>query len=160
MIYALCVVIICFSAYVGNRLSKVYVLRDNFFSELSELLNRLKNNYNYQNLYIEEIIREYASLDIKSKKKIESLLNYFKSGDEKNITRELHFLKSQEKQQLLHFFNNLGSGNTGVEVNNVDNYLAQVSALSAEASAKRKTNEKLIYKVSIAVGVVICILIV
>ena len=159
MVYVACVCVVCLSALAGNFFAKVFVWRDEFYKELSGLLLQIKNNYYYKNLTISNVTNEYINSGVKNKKFFNYLLK-LTSGNLEAGEQKIPYLKKQELNSIVRFFSEVGCGNSEVEINNVENFIEEIKQKSSECQSQRKANEKLIYKISLAVGVAICILII
>lgn len=158
MIYALSILIVSLSALVGRLITKKYVDRDKFYNELVAFVNKLKNNINFRCLPIESIFSDYIKSSSYQKE-----FTILKNISLNHITYDnfqISYLKTEEKKLIYEFFVSLGDGNNIVELNQIESFLQDITKISNESKEIRKKNEGLIYKLSIAIGVVICILIV
>ena len=155
MKYLICVLIVAFSAGVGKMLSKKYVVRDMFFKELLDFLNLLKSNISFKKMKVEEIYNNF----FEGEPKFKNLFEEMKSSGQITNSKQFWFLKNEEKKTLESFLKTLGTGNDVTEMQNIENYISSLKDKIHDAEDNRKKNESIIYKVSLAVGAVICILI-
>lgn len=163
MKYLLMVSIIILSGVVGRKLSKVFVIRDLFFKEMTNLCVFIKNNINFNQSKIEDIFNEYLTVCDKEnvvaiKCLKQCLINEnFESLINDNLT--FCFLNKEEKLMLVKFMKGLGLASNDIESYKIDEFLNYLNKVKEEASLKRKKNEGMIYKLSLMVGAVVCILI-
>ncbi len=156
MIYLFCVVIVVSSAFVGRAITQKYVQRDEFFKELINFLHRLKNDISFRKIKLNELIDGYIS---KSKNKYSCIIaELFKNCNMDG--RNLRFLKNDEKMIINNFVSSLGSSSAEIEVSNIDNFIENIKSISLACEVERKKNGILYYKLSIAVGIVVCVLII
>ena len=157
MIYIVCVGIVCLSAYIGKILTRALVERDEFFKEINLMLEYFKNNIEYRHCKIAELFKNYKHVTLNNSV-YQKIHDYYFDNKEKRM--KFTFLKAEEKERLNVFFKEFGNGDKNVEVNNIVSLMEYVKNKKIEASEVRKKNEGLIYKVSIAVGVVLSIIII
>ena len=156
MVYVVSVLIVCLSGFVGKKMAAVYVFRDKFFKEFNSLLVYFENNIRYSQTKIDEMFDCY-SVDSRAFKKIKELKNLATEGVVER-KRQL-FLKLEEQKEIGEFFKSFGNGNLETELNKIKNLKSFLERRGVEAEEQRKKNEGLIYKLSLMIGVVICILI-
>ncbi len=164
MIYILCVGIVCLSGYVGSLVARTFVFKDKFYKEMLSLVLWLKNNINFNRLKLADVLNDFLK---NSDKKLEKQMTIVKKIILGQISEEefinsvsLYFLKKEEKATLVRYLKDVGSGNDVVELDKYEGFKQYLENKSNEAENSRKKNEALAYKLSIAIGVVVSILII
>ena len=162
LVYVSVVFVLCLSAMAGRLVVKKIILRDEFYKNLKLMLAFFENNLQFVQTKVEVLFDDF--LNKCSVKNINSFLflKEFcvnKGGDFEEVKKHFSFLKKEEINIIVDFFQNFGSYDISSEVNKIKALLSYAEDKSREYSEIRKQNESLIYKVSLAVGAVICILI-
>ena len=80
--------------------------------------------------------------------------------DKLNNSQLFYFLKKEEKDIFIKYFSDVGTGDNFVECLKIEGVLKGLEDIKCSVERERKNNESLIYKVSLAVGVVFSILII
>ena len=161
MIYFVCIGVLCFSAFIGKQLTGVLVKRAEFFAKMNEFCGYLRSNIAFFHKKLADIFDGFIS-DFYSKYNdvFYEFKKYVDVGDKNEIKIDkLFFLKSDEKNTIINFLLELGKSDEKNQILLIDNFGSYINKKSEECNLKRKTNEGLIYKVSLAVGAVVCILI-
>ncbi len=152
------------SAFVGKYLCKKMILRDAFFKDMLLLTEKLKGNIIFKQDVIKNVFNDFLSSisDINEKKRFSLIFDKYASGNVNEIenAKELSFLSKEEKTLLIRFFLGLGAGNSEVELGNIEGASSEIKNFSSRAEDYRKKNEGLYYKLSIAVGLVLSIIII
>ena len=161
MIYFVCIGVMVVSAFIGKQITLRIVKRDRFYKDLYEFCGYLKGNIAFFQNKIVDIfdgyIKEYKS-DFCGF--YTSVKNSFLNNNELDLAIEnLKIFKTEEKIALKSFLVGLGKNDQSNQVLLIDNFKQYVSKKVDECSSIRKSREGLIYKLSLAVGAVICILI-
>ena len=158
MTYFICVSLICLSAYVGRILTKTMVKRNKILLELDMLLEYFKNNISFSQTKLSDLVKQYEKYALD--------LNLFKSffviDESENIKLMFNHgsLKNGEKDLLKAYFSNFGNCDKETELKKLENILAYVKSIKRDSDEYRKKNEALVYKVCVAIGVVLSILII
>ena len=161
MKYLLVVSIVCLSGFVGNLIAKNYVTRDLFFKEMINFFNYVKNNIGFKLTKIYEIFTEYEDICDKRFVKHIKLMKELTIENEPvtlNDFADFYFLNKEEKIVFVKFFKDFGKADNYVECANIDNFIKQLEELKKRAEDNRTKNEGLVYKLSIAIGMVVSIL--
>lgn len=160
MIFAI-VAILGLSAVCGKLIALVYEKRDKFYEELEKFCEFLKNEIGFCQTKVGMIFDKFESTyDIKNKSAFSDLKKYTenKSSNEE-VLQSLYFLKKHEKQMIIDFIKTLGNLDETHQVANVENFAGNIKKLHEEAQSKRKQNAPLCYKLCIAVGAAVCVMI-
>jgi len=159
MLYVVPIIIVAIFGYIGKQISKVYVLRDYFYAELINLCEYLKNNISFKEEKINDMLSNYSFL---YKKEIEKYLNI----NEIDVTEEdikcfesCYFLKDNEREILNKFFKELGDCGKRIEIEKIESILMYLKEQKKKATENKIANCGMIYKISLAVGAVVSILI-
>ncbi len=162
MVYVACIGLVCLSAFIGKLITKSFVQRDKFYKEMILFCEYLKNNIGFRQTKLSNLFDDYMAQYPKSSNSFNYLKEVCLNGEARASKEQspLYFLKQEEKQAIINFFKSLGKGNSDVELSLINNFKTLIDTKSKDAESFRKTNESLTYKLSLAIGVVICILIV
>ena len=158
MIYVACLVIMVGSALLGKLMARRYVQRAGFYDELAQFLVYLKNDINFMQCKLGMAFDGY-----KSKSFAPAFLRLREAATHKRSlekAKELAFLDAQELGELEQFFSRLGQGDCMVELGSIEAMQKRVELKQSAARKAKEQNAGLIYKLSLAVGVTICIIIV
>ena len=97
----------------------------------------------------------------KNKKKLLRMKDVVLCRDEKRLEyKDFYFLKKEEREEIESFIKGLGLGSIDSELNKIDIFQKLVERKMEEVSDLRKKNEGLTYKLSLSIGVILCILII
>jgi len=162
MVYVLCVGIVILSGVVGKFIAKSFVLRDGFIKELIHMVTYFKNNISFKQTKVIDLFNDYIKLSegkyTQQIKTLSCLVN--KNIDAKQYSSQLYFLKKEELAVIIKFFEDIGTSSEEIEVEKVEVFLEYLKNKSKDAESARQKNEGLAYKVSIAIGIVVSILII
>ncbi|MBQ7467003.1 MAG: stage III sporulation protein AB [Clostridia bacterium] len=161
VIYFVCITIMAASYFAGKEIAKIYVKRDRFFKNLSEFCDFLKSNISFFQTKISEIfdgyIKDYSSEFDNIYKQFQNLIM---DENGKSVAEDIKFLKAEDKVTLNNFLKGLGKSDQKNQMMLIDNFKNYALKRSEECASARRSQEGLIFKVSLAVGAVICILII
>lgn len=151
------------SAIAGKILTSNIIARDKFYKEFLSMLEYFKNNINFTKQKIEQLYMGYLSAnDVKFKEIFLELknINLLGSEEQSKSLNKAYFLKKEEKQQIIEFSKMFGTHSDEIELGSIDAFMSQIKQRSCDAESKRKSQESLYYKLCLAVGSVVCILII
>lgn len=164
MIYILCCGIVCLSSYIGFLIAKSYVLKDKFYKAMLAMCDGFISNINFKQNKLGELL---SNLSVGQDKLLERPISLVKKVVIKQAGESefenagcLYFLKKEEKKELYTFISDIGDGNIVNEKQKYETLKYYLTQKSNEAENNRRKNETLCYKLSIAIGVVISILII
>ena len=164
MIYVGCVLVVCLSGLVGNSLVKIFVLRDKFYKEILRFVQYLIVEIDFYQTKIHALFIKYINENNTIFKtqlnEIMQMIIEDKREEKKLDAKSFYFLKHDDKKSLETYFLQIGNKGVDIEVSNLKRFEGWVKAKSKDVEVQRKNNEGLIYKLSLAIGAVICILIV
>lgn len=162
MIYFLCICIISGSALIGKMISRIYVKRQIFYSEMDKFCNYLKANISFFHLKISEIFSAYLNTyQSENKDVFEDFKECItKNYNDKILFRNLVFLKKDEKDMIKRFVLNIGNNCEKNQLEMLDYYCKYFEEKHNDCVKVRKDYEGLIYKISLSIGATICILII
>ena len=152
----------CF-VFLGLGLSRYYIDRKRFFSELELFVSNLSSNINFGREKIVDIIQKYENnRSVYLKKLCENYEKTLKdkSGVNENIFDGITILKNEERQLLVKFFSTLGKFDIYSQTKEIASYSARINELYSEASLDCKKYASLIIKLSLIVGLLVCLLII
>ncbi len=161
MVYVLCVGIMCVSALIGKKIAKIVVLRDEFYKLIVVFCDYLKTNISMYRMKTNELIdgfvknypSQFDKIFIGFKKCIGAVNN------ELQLT-EIGFLKTSEIQEIKNFLLQLGTSDEANQIAAIENFKQVISYRTELCKKSRNIKEGLIFKISLAIGSVICILII
>lgn len=164
MIYILCCGIVCLSSYIGFLIAKSYVLKDKFYKAMLAMCDGFISNINFKQNKLGELL---SNLSVGQDKLLERPISLVKKVVIKQTGESefenagcIYFLKKEEKKELYTFISDIGDGNVVNEKQKYETLKYYLTQKSNEAENNRRKNETLCYKLSIAIGVVISILII
>ena len=162
MKYFLSILIIGVSGFVGNLFARRYVERDCFYKEMKSMLVYFKSNISFLQMKVAELFDNYMKEKAdKNKKKLLRMKDVVLCRDEKRLEyKDFYFLKKEEREEIESFIKGLGLGSIDSELNKIDIFQKLVERKMEEVSDLRKKNEGLTYKLSLSIGVILCILII
>ena len=158
MIFAI-VSILALSAVCGKLCARVFEKREKFFMELENMCMFFKNEVGFLNTKNAVLFEKYEkSYEVENKQIFEEMKEI--SNESINTCFEkIYFLKKIEKQKLAEFSKNFGKGDQNSQLANIENFLQEAKRMHDESLQKKKQNAPLCYKVCLAIGTVICVLI-
>jgi len=163
MIYFLVVIVMALSAAVGKMISNSIEKRDRFFSDMLDFLDFLMNNIKFSKTIISDIFDEFIKEKNSAFAELLLLLKKINLGESEAdvaFNKKTYFLKKEEKEKLKNFAKSLGGGDENSQLNIIQNFKTYISSKQIQSSEARQTNQPLCMKLSLAVGAVICILII
>lgn len=156
--FVVCLLIVGGFAVCGKFLTDGLIKRDKFFLEMTNFCEYLKTNITFTHTKVKELYSGYVeTYNSEFKEIFESLKNIEMKNEEefyKNI-----FLKKEEKKQIVNFAKQLGYSDIDMQISLIENFKNYIQNKSNLASEKRKQNAPLCYKVCIAIGMIVSILI-
>ena len=147
---------------VGKAVVKIYVLRDKFYKEMLNFIRYLIVEIDFYQTKICDLFDRYINenkLEFGMQLcELKEMLLGGKSANDLLSMKNFYFLKREEQNTLKTYFLQMGIKGVEIEINNLKKIEDWVRKKSEESSVSRKNNEGLIYKVSLALGAVFCIL--
>lgn len=161
MVYVGCVLIIVLSSVVGRGLVKLFIIRDKFYKELKLFVGYAKTEIEFSQIKLTELFDKFfEEKQVEFLKEFQEIKNYLMQNEKKCLDNKiLYFLKREERRNIEVFFRGFGTKGVSEEIGQLEKYQEELKRKINEVESIRKTNEGLIYKLSLAVGVVVCILI-
>ena len=157
MIYVISITVVILFGFLGKTITKNIVLRDKFYKELKSMLVHFENSILYKREKIKELFFiYYPKYPELFKDILTGLRDYCLNSKDCNIT----FLKLEEGIEIRKFFKDFGCADEECELKKIREFSKYIDNKSLEYSDVRKKNEGVVYKVCLALGVVVCILIV
>ena len=163
MVYVGCILIIIMSAYIGKYISNKYVYKDKFYQFLVGLCVYLKSNIGFNHTKIEQLFDDY----IKSyKTEFNNEVNLFKKIclqydlEVKEISYVLKNINKEEREVIISRVKQIGNNEEKFEMEKLDQFMEYCKYKQKEYENQRKNMQPLCYKLSLAIGSVICILII
>lgn len=161
MIYFLCIGILCLSGLIGKKIAKTVVVRDEFYKFLCSFCDYIKMNISLYQIKINDLFDGYVkNYPSKFEKELIEFKKYVCDDNKNKACGEIKFLKPSEHEELKNFLIQLGVSDECNQISHIDNFKQLVLSKAQECKNIRKVNEGLIYKVSLAIGSIICILII
>lgn len=157
------IILVCF-ALLGYGLSRYYIERKKFFSEFELLISNINSNINFGREKMIDILNKYNS-QIKSDNLTKLCENYTAILEKKEYISEdlfcgITILKNEEKQLLQNFFSSLGKFDIYSQSKEIGAYSVKFSELYLQASDDCKKYASLIMKLTLIVGLLVCLLII
>lgn len=153
-------VILSVSAFCGKLFSQNYSKRETFFTELENFCLFLKTEICFSQTKVGAI---YEKFERTYKIKNSAIFNAMKMVSEnKTDEKELnncYFLKTSEKEKMIEFATEIGRTDEKNQVLNIEHFLESVKIWKSESIEKKKQNQPLCYKLCLAFGALVCILI-
>ena len=165
MIYAIICLIIFTSGYIGRTISSKYKSREECFCVLVKFANFLRNNIYHLSDDVGNIFDKFI-LDIQHRHKQDflQLKQMVLSGgfNMVNMNQVSLFieLKESEKQEIYSFFKSLGNSCRESQVSLIDGFKQECLRMYDEAVIANKQRGNIAFRISISIGVIICILII
>lgn len=158
MIFAI-VSILALSAICGKFCVRMMEKRERFYSELENLCLFFKNEIQFLNtknaVLFDKFFDAYCVSDVQLFKEMKVL-----AGGEMSVAFEKTlYLKKNEKQKIKEFLQNFGKSDQFAMIACIENFLQWTKMLHEESLTKRKQNAPLCYKVCLAIGSALCVLI-
>ena len=163
MVYIGCVLIIILSGMVGKYFSNKYVYRDKFYQFLINLCVYFKSSIGFNHRKIEELFNDLnEGLGKEFLKEIELLKNICMGAivNEGEVNTIFNNLNKEEREIIISRIKQIGLNEDKYEVEKLDQFLEYCKLKKTGYENQRKSMQPLCYKVSLAIGAVLCILIV
>lgn len=156
-------ILICF-AMLGYGLSKYYIERKKFFSELELFMSNLSSHINFGREKILEIISNY-NMQNKCCSMNKLCENYTKILKEKlsvnqNLFEGITILKKEEVQLLQNFFSTLGKFDIYTQTKEINSYSEKFKEYYKNSSEECNKYAYLVLKLALIVGLLVCLLII
>lgn len=162
MIYVLMISIIVTSGYIGKNIAQKYNNRVKLYSNLIKFANFLLLNINGFNDNISSIIEKFD--DDGKFLNLSKLLLFGKSTDEilaqSSLIMPYKNLTEKERKCVAEFYSKLGKYNTESQLHYISSYKSLFENEFKEAVAAQKQKGNISFKISISIGVLICIFII
>lgn len=159
----LCVVIIGGVTYIGFGLGGYYRNRYRFYQELKNFLVYAKTNISFSQKRLSDIIENYIE---KGRTPIESILKEYLEYLS-NLTTVTNYqmsdngyIKTNEKEDIETFFNQLGRMNVESEVLNIDNFAKRMDIVCDEAKKFYTKYNYVFIQVGFVIGCLIVLIII
>ena len=160
MIFAI-VAILGLSAVCGKMIALIYEKRDKLYEELENFCMFMKNEIGFCQTKVGTIFDKFEkAYNVKNTEVFKELKTCVESKNiSEKTTQSVYFLKLHEKQMILQFFKNLGNLDEDHQVADIENFAENVKKNHEEATSKRKQNAPICYKLCLAAGAVVCVMI-
>ncbi|MBQ9790162.1 MAG: hypothetical protein IJW24_01025 [Clostridia bacterium] len=165
MICAIICLVIFASGYVGKMISLKYKLREECFYVFVSFAGFAIDNISYFSDDIGRIFDKFV-LDVQSKyvddfKKIKELVlsESFELCDLSEI-KLMAELKNSEKQEIFHFLKSLGKSCSESQVKMIEGQRQALVKRHNQSLEDKKQKGNIAFKLSVSIGVIVCILIV
>lgn len=156
----LIVLILGCSALCGKLFARRFEWREKFFVELDNFCMFSKTEISFCQTKIDDIHSKFLNTYSVTNKSFFDEMKEISKGKNQDLSFEKQlFLKKQEKEKIVEFAKMLGKTDEKNQILNIEHFLSLVKEWKDEACLKRKQNQPLCYKLSLAVGALICILI-
>ncbi len=153
-------VILSVSAICGKLFSQNFSKRENFFTEFESFCVFLKTEICFSQTKVGLIFEKYERTHhVKNSKIFNELKLISENKTSENNLNEIYFLKRNEKEKLIEFAKTIGKTDEKNQVLNIEHFLEIVKIWKTESVEKRKQNQPLCYKLCLAFGALVCILI-
>ena len=145
----------------GKMFSSSLVLRDKCFATLENLCEYFKNNLIFSHTKLSDI---YANFNQTYPNEFNALIVQMsevglKNSDQSSFTK-YYYLKKEEISQIYNFAKEIGKGDESCALNTIESFRLYCENAHKNASIKRSQNQGLYYKLCVAVGMIVCILII
>lgn len=161
MIYFGCVLIILLSGYVGKLFADKYVYRDKFYQCLISLCLYFKSNIGFSHTKLEDLFNSYIKDCGGFNQEIEFFKDVCLGRDmtNKKPCRIFKNINQEERITIISRLKQFGVNEEKFEIEKLDQFMNYCKQKQKEYSEQRKSMQPLSYKISLAIGVVFCILI-
>lgn len=153
--YFVIILVIGVSALCGKIASDYFNKRAIFFNELETFCIHFQSELTFRQSKISEI---YGNFFRVYQPKNKPLFEKMQNCQIQDLSKR-QFLKIEEVQIISDFSKKVGVTDVQNQLVNLENFKAYVKKWQEEATEKRKENLPLCYKICLAIGAVICILI-
>ena len=157
----LSIIIVLSCMYIGKQYSSNYFIRLKYLKDFKGFLEFAKLNINFNNVSVFYILENYK---FESKYLNNDLTNYIQKMDNENLGNN-SFLSSylitfDEKNFIESFLKQFGQKDKEYTINLISKYIIECEKLILKISKTEKENAILPLKLSLAIGIAICILLV
>lgn len=148
------------SALCGKMFARRFELREKVFVELESFCMFSKTEIAFCQTKVGDIYLKFFNSFVVTNKQFFEELKSISEGAKQSFTFEnQYYLKKNEKEKIVEFGKLLGKMDEKNQILNIEHFSSLVNFWKNEACLKRKQNQPLCYKLSLAVGALICILI-
>lgn len=161
----LLVAIMLFAAFTagGWMYAQKYKKPWRFFKELKELLLFIKGKVSFRKLSIVDVLDEYVSMKKNSCEWIyllkDDFNNFFKNRKtEKEIMK--NGIKIAESKEIVSFFQNFGGLDCVRQIEEIEQFICQISLYLDEYERLMKTMYPLVIKIAVFIGLMVAIVVV
>lgn len=159
----LCVIIVFFSGLIGLHVKDKFRKEVVFYNEIHMFLQYISIKIAFfQDVYADCIEAFTNSSALKNQRFFNQLLKLVKSGKltQENFNSIVEIeLSKQEQEELFQIFSKIGSTDITGQEKLLAGYSEQIKIKKEEIEKYKKTNADIFAKLSICIGIVICILI-
>ena len=161
MVY-ICILIMIASAGIGKMVTSIYLKREGFFAELYRFCGYLIINIAFFQSKMEDIYGSYTKIYQSSFADIFTKFKQFTKGeiDDANLFSNLLYLKNDEKNMMKRFVLCIGNNDEKNQIEILEEFKKYFKEKSELCTKIRREQEGLVYKISLSVGAVICVLII
>lgn len=157
------VIIACFGA-IGFGISRYYIQRKKFFSQLDIFMSSLELDISFSQTRLIELIDKQCKT-LSSAELIllcENYKQFLQSKEKPNqeLFKELSILKPNEKELLLSFFTNLGRFDATNQSKEINKFGIKFKEIYEEAKIDYSKYSTLFIKLGIIVGLLLCLIII
>jgi len=157
----LCLLVIMFSGFVGNKIAKRYIIRSQFFDELYRFCVYIKNNICFNKKTTKEIFDDYLTDEsIRFYEQLICLQKVIENQEVLSDKTKMSFLTDDEFKTIVTFFQNLGTLDLERAEENLNIFLKFVEGVKIESENIKQNKAGLSYKLSISIGVIVGIIII
>ena len=162
MVYVLIIAIIVTSGYVGNNIAQKYINRVNFYKNIIKFADFLLLNINGYNDNIISIINRYEDDNNCLQLKKLSFLSKSETEILECVSNMFSYkcLSQKELKEIVEFYFLLGKFNTASQLHYITSYKNLFEHEYNDAVLAQKQKGNISFKISISIGVLICIFII
>ena len=161
MVYIFCVIIMCTSAYIGIKLPQILIKRAQFFKKLGEFCDFYKMKISFFQTKVSSIIDEFTDKHSSQLNQIFiEIKKYMLDGNGVEFLKQYNFLKADEIEIIKSFITELGKNNVDNQILLADKFADYVNRIALDCESKSVKQKGVIFKISLACGAVISILII
>ena len=150
MKFFLLIILFCLFVIIAIGVYLFYLYRSKLFHDLVYICKYLKNNISFNKNDINVLLTN--SFDNISQSSRFLLKN--------NSSTMYRIIVKNEKSVLNDFFKSLGKGDVSFEVNNINYYLNNFETLETKSKEEMKSKAMTYFKLIIALGLIVCILLI
>jgi len=152
------IMVTCLGVYFSFK----YIKRKNFFNALLDFCDNLEANINFLQNGLKQILESYSN---SHNTELNNLVSIMK--DELNLNNKITlenwqnpttYLKPNEREQIVSFFNKLGMTDCETQVNTIKKFRAIISMKAKNCTKDYEMKGKLYVNLSIMLGVAIFII--